>query len=223
MPIEAIIFDMDGVIVDSEDYWHASRIEYAESLGKTWKMDDQRAVMGRNTIEWAQIMQDRLALDFSLDDIMRDVKARIIAKLEARLPLLPGAVEAIKLAATAYPVALASGSPTAAIQTVMRLTELDKIFKVMVFGDDIERGKPHPDIYFEAAKRLNVAPERCVGIEDSGNGVRSLHAAGMITIAVPSPNFPLSSDILALADVHLPSLESFTLDLVRDLGKQRGA
>lgn len=219
MPIEAVIFDMDGVLVDSEEYWWQSRIEFAGALGKTWTMDDQRQTMGRNTAEWGRIMQERLGLDdMPLDDIMHGVKSRVIARLEARLPLLPGAVEAVHLAAGAYPVALASGSPKEVINKVMQMTRLDQVFHHIVYADDQPRGKPAPDVYLATAALLGIDPARCLGIEDSGNGLRSLKAAGMVAIAVPSPGFPLPPDLLALADRVLPSLKSFSLDLVREMG-----
>lgn len=219
MTITTVIFDMDGVLVDSEEYWLQARVEFAGALGKNWTMDDQRLAMGRNTIEWAHVMQERLQLEgqMTLEAIMADVKGRVIAKLEQRLPTLPGALEAVHTSAANFRVALASGSPTEVIETVMRLTRLDAIFETMVFGDTIARGKPAPDIYLEAARRLGVQPSECVGIEDSGNGLRSLKAAGMKAIAVPSPGFPLSADLIALADVQLGSLLEFSPEVVHRL------
>lgn len=223
MPLEAIIFDMDGVLVDSEAYWLESRREFAAALGKGWPMDDQHAAMGRNTAEWAEVMRERLALaGWALEDIIEPVRAGVIQRLEARLPILPGALEAVSTAASHHRVALASGSPTAVIDTVMRLTGLNSVFEVRVYGDDIARGKPAPDIYFEAARQLGVKPARCLGIEDSANGLRALHAAGMIAIAVPSPGFGLPAEVLALAERVLPSLEEFTPALLRGFNRCEG-
>src|SRR5258707_3961437 len=192
--IAAVIFDMDGVLVDSEVYWQQSREDFARALGKVWTLDDHRACMGRSTIEWAEVMRERLNLDWSLDQIIAETKARVIAHYEERLPVLPGALEAVRAAASAYKVALASGSATAIIQLVMQRTGLDQVFEAVIYGDDIPHGKPAPDIYLEAARRLGVLPEQSVGIEDSANGLRSLKAAGMRAIAVPSPSFPLPED-----------------------------
>jgi HAD superfamily hydrolase (TIGR01509 family) len=217
LPIEAVIFDMDGVLVDSEVYWQASREDFARVLGKLWNPEDQRAAMGISTIGWGKLMQERLAPDMPLDDIIADIKARVIAHYEQRLPVLPGALEAVKTAATAFKVGLASGSETSIIRLVMERTGLGEVFEVVIYGDTIPRGKPAPDIYLEAARRLRVSPERTVGIEDSANGIRALKAAGMYAIAVPSPAFPLADEILKLADVTLPSLEAFSVDLVRGL------
>lgn len=223
MLFDAVIFDMDGVLVDSEAYWMESRMEFAASLGKVWTLDDQHAVMGRNTIEWAAGMRERLTLaDMPLGDIIEPVRSGVIHRLEARLPLLPGAIEAVRTAASRYPVALASGSPNAVIDTVMRLSGLERVFPVKVYGDDMAHGKPAPDIYFEAARRLNARPSRCIGIEDSANGLRALHAAGMAAIAVPSPGFSLPPDVLALASRVLPSLEFFSLALLKGFGRCEG-
>jgi len=200
--------------MDSEACWFESRIEFAERFGKIWTMDDQRVAMGRSTIEWAEVMRERLSLDLTLDQIMEEVITLVMDRLGERLPVLPGALEAVKLTATRYPIALASGSPTRVIDHVLNITGLHKVFQAVVYGDDMTRGKPDPEIWLTAADKLGVDVTLCAGIEDSGNGIRSLRAAGVYTIAVPSPGFPLSPDVLALADRVLPSLEHFTLDLL---------
>jgi HAD superfamily hydrolase (TIGR01509 family) len=223
MPFDAVIFDMDGVIVASEDYWWESRVEWAAKLGKTWTPEDQRHAMGRNTAEWAEVMKERLNLpEMPLEQVMSEVTGLVLGRLEAHLPVLPGALEAVQTAASRYRVGLASGSPIPVIKRVMALTGLDQVFEVMVYGDDQPRGKPHPDIWLEATRQLGVDPARCVGIEDSSNGVRSLVAAGMTVIAVPSPGFALPDEIVALSDAHLDSLTEFSLDLLGDLEAKKG-
>lgn len=206
--VEAVIFDMDGVLVDSEVYWHRSREEFARDRGKVWTDADQRLAMGRNTVEWARVMQEHLALTESLDAIMAEMKRRVMAHYDEHLPVRPGAIEAVKLAAANYRCALASGSPTEIIVHVMELSGLDKIFEAIVFGDDYPNGKPAPDVYLAAMQRLGVTPNVSLGIEDSSNGIRALKAAGMIAIAAPSPGFPLAPDVLALCDAHIESLEA---------------
>ncbi|NDJ61888.1 MAG: HAD family phosphatase [Chloroflexi bacterium] len=222
MPIKAVIFDMDGVLVNSEEYWLEERVAFARDLGKPWTMDDQKLAMGRATLEWAEVMKERLHIDWTVQAIADDMMRRIIARYDDKLPELPGAVDAVHTAASAYRVGLASGSPTPAIKEVMKLTELDKVFEVIIYGDDIPRGKPAPDIYLEAARQLGVAPAECIGIEDSANGLRSLKAAGMYAIAAPSPGFPLPDDVLALAEHVINGLAEFSVDLVRAI-EQRSA
>ena len=221
MPIEAVIFDMDGVLVDSEVYWDKARVEYAGDRGKAWTDEFQRLAMGRSTVGWARVMQEKLALDESTDAIIAEMKARVIALYETRMPTRPGALESVALMNEHFRVGLASGSPTEIIKAVLRITGLDQIFEVMIYGDDVPRGKPAPDIYFEALKQLAVSPAVSLGIEDSANGLRSLKAAGMAAVAAPSPDFPLPEDALKLADAHISSLEDFNLELIRQIERTR--
>jgi len=218
MPISAIVFDMDGILVDTEKYWQQARVEFATSIGQTWTLDDQRFLMGSNTREWVTYTQQRLKLEnMTFDQVEAQIKDRLLHYYESSLPIMPGAVEAVQLAATHYPIALASGSAHWAIDAIMRLTGLGQVFKVLVSADDVAHGKPAPDVFLEAARRLGVPPQEMVGIEDSGNGIRSLRAAGMRVIAVPTIEIPLSADTIALADVVLPTLESFNLAVLETL------
>jgi len=220
-PIKAIIYDMDGVLVDSEVYWDKSRVEFARDRGKDWTDEFQRLAMGRSTVGWATVMQEKLALDESIDAIIAEMKTRVIAHYEARMPARPGALESVAHMKRHFRVGLASGSPTDIIKAVLRITSLDQIFEVMIYGDEVPRGKPAPDIYLEALKQLGVAPDRSLGIEDSANGLRSLKAAGMVAVAAPSPDYPLPDDVLALADAHITTLEDFNVDLVRRIERER--
>lgn len=223
MPIEAVIYDMDGVLVDSEVYWDKSRIEFARDRGKAWTDDFQRLAMGRSTVGWAQVMQDKLALDESIDEIIVEMKARVIAHYEERMPARPGALESVTEMKRHFRVGLASGSPTDIIKAVLRITGLDQIFEVMIYGDEVAHGKPAPDIYLEALKQIGVVPAVSLGIEDSANGLRSLKAAGMFAVAAPSPDYLLPGDILALADAHITTLEDFTPDLVWRIERERNS
>ena len=223
MSIEAIIFDMDGVLVDSEVYWDRSRVEFARDRGKVWTDEFQRLAMGRSTVGWARVMQAKLALDETINDIIAEMKARVIAHYEARMPTRPGALESVAHMNEHFRVGLASGSPTDIIKAVLSITGLDQLFEVMIYGDEVPRGKPAPDIYLEALKTLGVSPTASLGIEDSANGLRSLKAAGMFAVAAPSPDFPLPDEALALADAHITTLEDFTLDLVRDIERKHRA
>ena len=217
MPIEAVIYDMDGVLVDSEVYWDKSRVEFARDRGQVWNDAFQRLAMGRSTVGWAQVMKEKLDLDESIDEIITEMKARVIAHYEERLPARPGALESVHHMKRHFRVGLASGSPTEIIKAVLSITGLDQIFEVMIYGDEVPRGKPAPDIYLEALNSLGVAPDRSLGIEDSANGLRSLKAAGMFAVAAPSPDYPLPEAALALADAHITAMEDFTVHLVRDI------
>jgi HAD superfamily hydrolase (TIGR01509 family) len=217
MPIEAFIYDMDGVLVDSEIYWLHSRQAFAAVRGKVWTDDWQREVMGRSTVEWAIIMRDRLHLDEPLENIIHEMKGRVLARFEERIPTRPGAIESVHALSKHFRVGLASGSPTDIIQRIMQLTGLDQVFEVMCYGDDVEHGKPAPDIYLLAMSKMGVSPEVCAGVEDSSNGIRSLHAAGAKVIAAPSPGFSLSQEVLALAHAQISTMEDLTVELVRGL------
>jgi mannitol-1-/sugar-/sorbitol-6-/2-deoxyglucose-6-phosphatase len=220
--VQAVVFDMDGVLVDSEVLWRQTREEFAADHGMTWSTEDQESTMGCNTRMWSRIMVERLDLraKLGMDDaaIAREIKGRLLAKYRAHLPEREGAIDAVRLAATKYKVALASGSPNELAEYVMKATGLDKIFLATMYGDDVAHGKPAPDIYLDVLEKIGVRPEDAVGIEDSGNGIRSLHAASMGIIAAPGPEFPLSADILGLADVHITEMTEFTLDLVERAG-----
>jgi mannitol-1-/sugar-/sorbitol-6-/2-deoxyglucose-6-phosphatase len=217
-PIQAVVFDMDGILIDSEVLWRQTREEFAADHGMTWSAEDQESTMGCNTRMWSRIMVERLDLraKLGMDDaaIAREIKGRLLAKYRQHLPEREGAIEAVRLAATKYKVALASGSPNELAQHVMTATGLDKIFLATTYGDDVAHGKPAPDIYLDVLRKIGVRPEDAVGIEDSGNGIRSLRAAGMGIIAAPGPEFPLSADTLALADVRIVEMTEFSLALV---------
>ena len=217
MPIAAVIFDMDGVIMDSEEYWWEERSALAKQYGADWLPDDQRHTMGTSTHEWALYMKERMGLDMTPEEIGDLMVERVNARVRAHLPVLPGAVEAARMAASVYPVALASGSATPIINDVLRVTGLDQVFQVVVGGDSVTHGKPDPEIYLLAAQQLGIDPALCLGIEDSVNGLRALKAAGMYAIAVPSHNFPPPDDVLAIADARVKSLTEFSLDLIRKI------
>ena len=217
MSITAVIFDMDGVLVDTEKSWQRARVDFATTLGKPWTLDDQRRLMGSSTREWVRYMQQRLELDMSDAQVEDEIKNRLLSYYEQRLPLLPGAVEAVQLAARHYQVGLASGSAHWAIDAIMRLTGLRPLFGSVVSGDEVAHGKPAPDVFLETARRLGTPPDHVVGIEDSANGIRALKAAGMKAIAIPTPEIPLSADVLGMADITLTSLTQFNLELIQGL------
>lgn len=223
--IQAVVFDMDGILVDSEVLWRMVREEFAANNGMTWSAEDQESTMGCNTRMWSRIMVERLDLKqrLGMDDaaIAREIKGRLLAKYKQHLPEREGAIEAVRIAAEKYKVALASGSPNELAEYVMKTTGLDELFLATMYGDDVAHGKPAPDIYLEVLKKIGVAPEHAVGVEDSGNGIRSLKAAGMGIIAAPGPEFPLTAEVLALADVHIQEMTEFSVELVERVGAMR--
>lgn len=224
--IEAVVFDMDGVLIDSEVLWRLVREEFCADNGLRWSAADQESTMGCNTAMWSRIMVERLGLRerSGMDEagVAREIKARLLRKYQEHLPERAGAVAAVQRAAARYKVALASGSPNEIAAHVMQTTGLDQVFLAATYGDDVAHGKPAPDIYLDVLGKIGVAPCNAVGVEDSGNGIRALKAAGMGIIAAPGPEFPLSGEVLALADRCIASMTEFSIDMVEEIGRRRG-
>lgn len=212
--IQAVIFDLDGLLIDSEIVWNTVRTEIAAQRGVAWTDDDHRAVMGVSTSEWVAYMTERLALELSPAEVQELVAGRMVASYRARIPFKPGAVELVQATGKRYPLGLASGSVRELIDLVVAAPEFAGRFGAVVSADEVGRGKPHPDVYLEAARRLGVVPEACVCLEDSGHGIDAGRAAGMRVIAVPDPRFMPTSATLARADVVLGSLLEVTPELL---------
>jgi HAD superfamily hydrolase (TIGR01509 family) len=130
------------------------------------------------------------------------------------LPLLPGALEAVEALAARWPLGLASSSNRELIDLVLRVSALERWFAATVSSEEVPRGKPAPDVYLEAARRLGVRAESCAAVEDSENGILSAKAAGMRVLAIPNPEYPPAEDALAAADLVLPSVADLTPDAV---------
>ena len=207
--MRAIIFDMDGLLVDSEPCWDAARKAWAAERGVDWGPDDHRACMGVSTQTWAEYMIRRLSLDLSAEEVIARVVGRMRETYSRGIPYKPGAVKAVMRSAAGFLVGLASGSEKSLIAMLVADEPMAGKFQAVVCTDDMPRGKPAPDVYLECARRLGVDPAECVCLEDSGAGIQSGKAAGMKVIAVPDPRFPPKPDALALADVVLASLEEF--------------
>jgi HAD superfamily hydrolase (TIGR01509 family) len=213
--IQAVIFDLDGLLVDSEPCWDAVRKAWAEERGVfDWGPDDHRACMGVSTLTWASYMIRRLSLDLPPQAVIDRVVESMRAIYRRAVPYKPGAVDAIRLAAAHFRVGLASGSEKSLIEIVVADAPLVGKFGAVVCTDDMPRGKPAPDVYLEAARLLEVDSRACVCLEDSGAGIQSGKAAGMRVIAVPDPRFPPKPELLALADVRLTSLAEVDLALL---------
>jgi beta-phosphoglucomutase-like phosphatase (HAD superfamily) len=204
-------------LIDSEPYWDRARQQLAVDYGQIWTEADQRSVMGVSTTTWANYMIERLGLELPQAQVIERIVCKMMALYLERIPYLPGAVEAVHLAADNYPTALASGSERRLIEVVVKDSALLGQFQVVVCTDDLPHGKPAPDVYLEAARRLNVAPELCVCVEDSSNGVLAGKAAGMRVIAVPDARFNPNLDVIRQAEVVLGSLEEFTTELLKSI------
>jgi HAD superfamily hydrolase (TIGR01509 family) len=208
--IAAVIFDMDGVLVDSEAAWNEARHEVTLQSGGRWRDDAQRKMMGMSSTEWSAYLRDELGVAMAPQEISDAVVARLSALYEERLPLLPGAVDAVQRVAEAWPLGLASSANRPIIDLVLERAGLSGVFAATVSSEEVPRGKPAADVYLEAARRLDVEPRECAAIEDSSNGLRSAAAAGMKVIALPNKDFPPAGDALALAADILGSLDDLT-------------
>ena len=220
--VEAVIFDLDGVLLDSEQLWNQAKQAFVRATGGRWRDDAPHAMLGMNSTEWSRYMHDELDVPLPQAQINRGVAARMEERYRSGLPLLPGAVDAVRGLADRWPVALASSASREIIDLVQELSGLTEVFAVTVSSDEVPRGKPAPDVYLEAARRLGVAPASCVAIEDSGNGLRSAAGAGLTAIAVPNPHYPPSADALALAAATITTLHELTPRLVISAAAQSG-
>jgi HAD superfamily hydrolase (TIGR01509 family) len=208
--IEAVVFDLDGVIVDSEQVWDEVREQLAKERGGRWHEGAQAAMMGMSSPEWSAYMHDEIGLEESPEEINDEVVHRMLARYRESLPLFDGAVEAVRRLATAYTLAVASSSNRPLIEVVLERAGLAELFAVVVSSEEVAAGKPAPDVYLETARRLGAEPVRCAAIEDSANGIRAAHAAGMRVFAIPNVHYPPAPDALALADVVLSSPDELT-------------
>lgn len=215
--IAAVVFDLDGVLVDSEAVWDEVRRRFTEENGGRWHAGAQREMMGMSSVEWSRYVRDRLGVDMDPERISIEVADRVADLYRERLPLLPGAVESVRLLAKEWPLAVASSSNRHVIDLVVELAGLKEEFRATVSSEEVGSGKPAPDVYLEAARRLEVDPGACAAIEDSTNGIRSARAAGMPVIAVPNRDYPPEAETRGQADRILDSLVDLTPDLVRSL------
>ena len=212
--IEAVVFDLDGVLIESEQVWDEARRELTEELGGNWHAEAQRDMMGMSSIEWSRYMRDELGIDLAPAQISDEVVRRLQSIYRERLPLLPGAREAVERLAARWLLAVASSSNRPLIDVVLDLAGIAPLFRATVSSEEVPRGKPAPDVYLEAARRLGVDPTRSAAIEDSESGLLAAAAAGMRVIAIPNRAFPPGEEALAAADVVLGSLDKLTEPVV---------
>jgi HAD superfamily hydrolase (TIGR01509 family) len=213
--IDAVVFDLDGVIIDSEQLWDEVREGLARERGGRWSEQAQADMMGMSSTEWSRYMHEVVGLPQSPEEINREVVRRMLARYSEHLPLVDGAVDAVNRLAAHWPLGLASSSNRELIDHVLDLSALAPYFEVTVSSEEVARGKPAPDVYLEAARRLGVEPAHSAAIEDSASGIRSAHAAGMHVVAIPNRAFPPPADVLALASVVLESIKELDPDVVR--------
>jgi HAD superfamily hydrolase (TIGR01509 family) len=212
--IEAVAFDLDGVLLDSEQVWDAAREQLARERGGRWHDEAQRDMMGMSSPEWSRYMHETIGLPEPPDEINREVVQRLIASYRERLPVIPGAREAVQRLAARWPLGLASSSNRELIDLALELLGVRNLFRATVSSEEVPRGKPAPDVYLEAARRLDADPTRTAAIEDSHNGILSAKAAGMRVIAIPNRHFPPAEQALEQTHVVLNSLAGLTAETV---------
>lgn len=214
MSVQAIVFDLDGVLIDSEPVWEEVRRAYVAEHGGRWLPGTQDRLMGMSTEEWAAYLATDLVDGVTAEDVAYEVIDRMSQRYANGLPLLPGAVEAVRRMAAYRPLGLASSSPRALIDLVLGEMGVESLFRTTVSTEEVDLGKPAPDGYLAVAAQMEVPPGACVAVEDSSNGLRSAHAAGMTVIAIPRPAHPPASDALELAAHVASGLDEVTPDLV---------
>lgn len=220
--IDAVVFDLDGVLLDSEQIWDEAREELARERGGRWHDRAQRDMMGMSSPEWSRYMHDVIGLREPPEEINLEVVRRIERRYRERLPLLPGAREAVERLAARWPLGLASSSNRPLIDLVLDVSGLAPFFRATVSSEEVARGKPAPDVFLEAAQRLGVAASRAAVVEDSRNGILAGRAAGMRVVAVPNAHFPPGEEALAAADVVLGSLDELTPSVFESASSRRG-
>jgi HAD superfamily hydrolase (TIGR01509 family) len=213
----AVVFDLDGVLIDSEGVWDEVRRGLAAESSRPWPEDATHRMMGMSTPEWSGYLVDTVGIPGRAPDLATTVIDRVADRYRERLPLLPGAAEVVRRLAERWPLGLASSSPRRLIDSVLGATGLADLFRVTMSTEQVAEGKPSPLVYQEVAAQLGTPPGSVVAIEDSSNGLRSAARAGMHVIAVPRPEFPPAADALALADVVVHHLGEITQDLVGSL------
>ena len=212
--IEAVVFDLDGVLLDSEEIWDRAREELARERGGRWHDRAQRDMMGMSSTEWSRYMHETVGLPEPPEEINREVVERLSATYREQLPALPGARAAVERLPARWPLGLASSSNRELIDLALELLGVQHLFAATVSSEEVARGKPAPDVYLEAARRLQFDPANAAAVEDSNNGILAAKAAGMRVLAIPNRHFPPDEEALAQADVVLDSLAELTPEAV---------
>jgi len=216
--VDAVIFDLDGVLVDSETIWDEARRTVVAREGGTWADTATRDMMGMSSYEWSAYLHDRLGVRLEPNEISSEVAGLVERAYQEHLPLLPGALDAVSRLGARWPLGVASSSNRTIIDCVLDASGLRDAFAATVSSEEVARGKPAPDVYLAAARALAASPEHCVAIEDSTNGLLAAAAARMIVVGVPNRDFPPSEDALARAALVVADLTQLDVDTVNRLG-----
>jgi HAD superfamily hydrolase (TIGR01509 family) len=217
--IDAVVFDLDGVILETEALWNEVREGLTRGRGGRWSDTAQADMMGMSSTEWSRYLHDELGVPDPPEQIRREVVRQMLERYGESLPLIDGAVDAVRRLATRWPLGLASSANRELIDRALELSGLAPCFRVTVSSEEVERGKPAADVYLEAARRLHVDPARCAAVEDSASGIRSAHAAGMVVVAIPNPDFPPPAEVLALAAVRLDSIQELEPETITEAAR----
>jgi HAD superfamily hydrolase (TIGR01509 family) len=212
--IDTVVFDLDGLLIESEELWANVREQLARDRGGRYGPEEQRAMMGMSSPEWSWYMHDHVGLPESPDEIAAEVVEQMVDRYRQGVPLIAGAVDAVERLAARWPLGLASSSNRPLIDLVLERSGLSPFFRATVSSEEVARGKPAPDVYLEACRRLDVESTRAAAIEDSHAGIGAARAAGMRVVAIPNASYPPGDEALAEADVVLRSLAELTPEIV---------
>lgn len=205
--IEAVIFDMDGLLVDSEPMWFRARVDLLQQFDVEWTEANQLAMAGVHTDVWVETLRAKLGGALSAEQVLEEIVARMAGYYErGEVPILTGASEAVAACAARYRVGLASGSPQRLIDACLSGAGWHPYFEALISSDELEHGKPAPDVYLELMRRMGLDPDTTAVVEDSGAGIKSGKAAGTCVVAVPNPNTDPGPEVLALADARIATL-----------------
>lgn len=212
MTVAAIVFDMDGVLVDTEHVWNEIKQAFTDEVGGTWLDEAQHRMMGMSSLEWSQYMATELKIAMTPAQINDGVVERLLARYETELEPIPGAVDAVRRVSKDVPIAIASSSNRSIIDAVIARLGIADCFTVTVSSEEVAAGKPSPDVYLEATRRLGIDATQCAAVEDSSNGLRAAAAAGMYVVAYPNAQYPPTQEAVDLARLVLTSLDELNVD-----------
>jgi HAD superfamily hydrolase (TIGR01509 family) len=219
--IRAVVFDLDGVLLDSEGLWDRARRDVAAEHAGRFREDSTQAMQGMSSTEWSQYMRDRLGVDLPAERITELVVANLLENYQQGLPFLPGAPEAVRRLGATWPLAVASSSNRVVIDLVLAVSGLQNMFQATISSEQVPRGKPAPDVYLEAARLLGQPPGKCAAVEDSVNGILSALAAGMVVVAVPNRDYPPPDSVVSRAHLVVETLAELRVDALQSLGAER--